>query len=217
VSLAALNGRDTVSTIQFQGSVQGVSAKILLDSGSSHTFVSTEFSSQLSGQSPLHKPLDVKIADGKILHCTHQFQWLKWSVQGRSFSTDAKILPLAHYDLIVGMDWLMQHSPMQVDWAHKWLFIPFEGQSKLLQGDLTSLPPGSVIQVTARTTDSPAPSSPIPAIAQLLQEFQLVFAPPQGYPPERAFAHEIPLVAGAAPVNVRPYRYPPALKDEIER
>jgi hypothetical protein len=87
----------------------------------------------------------VKIADGKILHCTHQFQQLEWSIQGCSFGIDAKILPLAHYDLIVGMDWLMQHSPMQVDWAHKWLVIPFEGQSKLLQGDLTSLPPGSVI------------------------------------------------------------------------
>jgi hypothetical protein len=105
---------------------------------------------------------------------------------------------------------------MQVDWAHKWLVIPFEGQSQLLQGNLTSLPPGSVIQVTTMTADSPAPSSSIPAIAQLLQEFQSVFEPPQGYPPERAFAHEIPLVAGAAPVNVRPYRYPPAVKDEIE-
>lgn len=44
-----------------------------------------------------------------------------------------------------------------------------------------------------------------------------MFAPPQGYPHERAFAHEIPLVLGASPVNVRPYRYPLAIKDEIER
>ena len=44
-----------------------------------------------------------------------------------------------------------------------------------------------------------------------------MFEPPQGYPPERAFAHEIPLIPGAAPVNVRSYRYPPAVKDEIER
>lgn len=44
-----------------------------------------------------------------------------------------------------------------------------------------------------------------------------MFAPPQGYSPERAFAHEIPLVPGAVPVNVPPYRYPPVVKDEIER
>jgi transposase InsO family protein len=97
------------------------------------------------------------------------------------------------------------------------LSIPYNGKTSMLQGELTSLPPGTVVQVTAITTTKPEPSTPIPAIAQLLQEYQSVFAPPQGYPPERAFAHEIPLVPGALPVNVRPYRYPPAVKDEIER
>lgn len=141
----------------------------------------------------------------------------EWCVQGCSFHIDAKILPVAHYNLIVGMDWLVQHSPMHVDWAHKWLSIPHNGTTSLLQGELQSLPPGTVVQVTAVSADTPEPASSIPAIAELLQEYQSVFAPPQGYPPERAFAHEIPLVPGATPVNVRPYRYPPAIKDEIER
>lgn len=116
ISLAALNGHTTVSTMQFHGTVQGVPAKILLDSGSSHTFVSTDFSSnsKLFGQLHLHVPLSVKIADGQLLNCFSQFPQLEWSVQGCSFHSDAKILPLAHYDLIIGMDWLVQHSPMHV-------------------------------------------------------------------------------------------------------
>jgi len=36
-------------------------------------------------------------------------------------------------------------------------------------------------------------------------------------PPERSCDHAIPLVSGAKAVSIRPYRYPPALKDEIER
>lgn len=36
-------------------------------------------------------------------------------------------------------------------------------------------------------------------------------------PPKRACDHSIPLVPGAKPVHIRPYRYPPALKDEIEK
>jgi hypothetical protein len=36
-------------------------------------------------------------------------------------------------------------------------------------------------------------------------------------PPARPCDHSIPLVPGAQPVQVRPYRYPPLLKDEIER
>jgi hypothetical protein len=54
-------------------------------------------------------------------------------------------------------------------------------------------------------------------IAALLSEFQLVFAPLTGYPLARPCDHAIPLVPGTSPVNVRPYRYPPVVKDEIER
>ena len=41
--------------------------KILLDSGSSHTFVSLALSSRLTGQTSLPVPLHVKIADGQVL------------------------------------------------------------------------------------------------------------------------------------------------------
>lgn len=40
--------------------------------------------------------------------------------------------------------------------------------------------------------------------------------PPSELPPEQHCDHAIPLVEGARPVNIRSYRYPPALKDEIE-
>jgi hypothetical protein len=32
-----------------------------------------------------------------------------------------KIIPLKGYDVILGMDWLETHSPMEVHWADKWL------------------------------------------------------------------------------------------------
>jgi hypothetical protein len=117
------------------------------------------------------------------------------------------------------MDWLAQHSPMQMDWAQKWLVILYDGASRALQGEIHSLPPSTVVQVSTISADTSGSnqSSQLPAITQLLQEYQSVFEPPQGYPPERAFAHDIPLLPGAAPVNVQPYRYPPAVKDEIER
>jgi hypothetical protein len=56
-----------------------------------------------------------------------------------------------------------------------------------------------------------------PEVATLLSEFASVFAPPTGYPPGRDCDHTIPLLPGATPFSVRPYRYPPAIKDDIER
>lgn len=38
-----------------------------------------------------------------------------------------------------------------------------------------------------------------------------------GLPPKRAVDHQIPLVPGAEPVKVRPYRYSPIQKSEIEK
>jgi hypothetical protein len=35
--------------------------------------------------------------------------------RGVLFQFDAKVLSLAHFDIIVGMDWLARFSPMQVD------------------------------------------------------------------------------------------------------
>jgi hypothetical protein len=109
---------------------------------------------------------------------------------------------------------------MQVDWEQKWLLIPYDESFQLLHDDFEALPPGSVVQVHAVVPDSAVSTQTIPLaeIAALLKEFQLVFAPPAGYPPLRDCEHAIPLVLpGAAPVNIRPYHYPTAIKDEIEQ
>jgi hypothetical protein len=88
----------------------------------------------------------------------------------------------------------------------------------LLQGITSSGDSEIVIQLlamdvlanTTATTDLP------PDIAVLLAEFPQVFTVPSALPSKRACDHAIPLVSGATPVNIRAYRYPPSLKDEIE-
>lgn len=56
-----------------------------------------------------------------------------------------------------------------------------------------------------------------PEVEAIIQQFSQVFEPLSSLPPERSCDHAIPLVPGAKVVSIRPYRYPPALKDEIER
>lgn len=53
-------------------------------------------------------------------------------------------------------------------------------------------------------------------IASLIKEFSHLFEEPTSLPPKRSDDHQIPLLPGAQPVQVRPYRYSPAQKDEIE-
>ena len=54
-------------------------------------------------------------------------------------------------------------------------------------------------------------------IQSLIQSYASLFEPPTESPPSRACNHAIPLVPGAKPVVSRPYRYPPKLKDELEK
>ena len=51
----------------------------------------------------------------------------------------------------------------------------------------------------------------------IITEFDGIFADPSGVPPPRSRDHGITLLPGSAPVAVRPYRYPAAHKDELER
>ncbi|WVZ95473.1 hypothetical protein U9M48_041234 [Paspalum notatum var. saurae] len=163
-------------------------------------------------------------AKGLCMHCAE-----KWSKEHRCpptvqlhdchFYSDMKILDLSYYDLIVGMDWLEAHSPMKVHWLHKWMAIPYHNDTVVLQGVVSELPVGSVVEVAVISISSLDFSKMglHQDLVQLLTAFAHVFDTPTGLPPSRACDHAIPLFPGASPVHIRPYRYPPAVKDEIER
>ena len=98
--------------------------------------------------------------------------------------------------------------------------IPYGNSTVLLQDILPDVPADTLVQICSiAVADQLAEltASLHPSVTAVLSEFAAVFAPVDGLPPERSCDHSIPLVAGAKPVIIRPYRYPPALKDEIER
>ena len=51
----------------------------------------------------------------------------------------------------------------------------------------------------------------------MIDQYEDVFQTPTSLPPRRSFDHQIHLVPGAQPINIRPYRYSPVQKDEIEK
>lgn len=118
---------------------------------------------------------------------------------------------------------------MEVHWHAKWLSIPYNGATTLLQGVSSVTDTELVIQLLAiDMSDTTTPQMQLPdsepstmtlpdEIVALLAEFPTVFQVPSSLPPKRACGHAIPLISGATPVNIRAYQYPPSLKDEIER
>ena len=74
------------------------------------------------------------MATGTLLQCTHELLNCPVIVQGHTFLVNMKILPLQCYDIIFGMDWLSQYSPMEIHWRNKWLSFSHAGQKIQLIG-----------------------------------------------------------------------------------
>jgi hypothetical protein len=161
-------GSSSRRTIQFLGSVANVAVTVLVDSGSSASFLAVSIADQLLQLQRTLVQATIKIANGQILQCTTAIMGRQFSLGPYSFQHDLHVLPLDSYDLILGMDWLELYSPIEVHWQDKWLSIPYNGDTVLLQGITSSGDSKIVIQLlamevsanTTATTDLPPDIGP---------------------------------------------------------
>jgi hypothetical protein len=68
------------------------------------------------------------------MQCSQFLPAAVWSIHQYQFILELKVLPLSHFDIILGMDWLQQFSAMKVDWSQRWLLIPYKGAYVQRQG-----------------------------------------------------------------------------------
>jgi len=107
---------------------------VLVDSGSIGTFVSDRLV-QVAGLQTQQCPVATfKAADGGQLHCVEKVPSLQWWVEGHRFISEARVLALRCYDMIVGEDWLEAVSPVWVDYKTKKMKITVKGRRVTLQG-----------------------------------------------------------------------------------
>jgi hypothetical protein len=208
-------------SMRFVGEIRGLSVLILLDSGSSISFISSSIVPHVP-MLPVSCPLLlVQVANDSKLSCCAELTNAEWSIQGHRFTSTLKILDLQPFDMIIGMDWLSEHSPMWVHWADKWLSLTVGSSLAKLYGVQASDGQSALVQLCSLShlpdTDQHIIQSLPPELQSLLDRYSSVFAVPQGLPPVRDCDHRIPLIPGARPVQMRPYRYAPALKTEIEK
>lgn len=115
IYLSAVTGTPAPRTVQFFGSVQGNSLTILLDSGSSSSFLSASAAARLQNVAAQANPCTVRIAGGGTLDSPSTLLSVPWSIGQYAFTSDLCVLPLTAFD----MDWLESFSPMHVHWKHK--------------------------------------------------------------------------------------------------
>lgn len=134
ISSVALKGNKGPKTLRPWGMIENQEILILVDLGSTHSFISTSVAALLKHPKTQILASLLRIADGGSLRCNSQLAACDWWVQGHSFVTDLRILKLGCYDMVLGMDWLETHSPIIHAWDQKRLSFMHKGHMIFLQG-----------------------------------------------------------------------------------
>nr|XP_045084693.1 uncharacterized protein LOC123494100 [Aegilops tauschii subsp. strangulata] len=197
LSVNAISGSANSKTIRLRALVENKVMLLLVDSGSSHTFIDRQLAEKLKHKATvLDKSLQVKVVNGDQLQCETELSGLQWWISGHTFTSDMEVIDLGGYDAILGMDWLAQWGAMVCHWEEKWLQFDKQGQQIRLQGI-----------VEKQQTE----------IQAITMEQMLKWEKGNIYGPLLLYVPLCKLKIMCVPLDVRPYRYNPQQKDEIEK
>jgi hypothetical protein len=146
------------------------------------------------------------VANGERVTCAGIIRDAPLLIDGDSFPADLFVMPLAGYDVVLGTRWLDELGPIVWDLGRR--RMSFQRQGRPVSWTGVASPSVPALGATSEAG---------PLLEALLLSFGGLFADPVGLPPKRTHDHRIILKPDAQPVAVRPYRYPAAHKDELER
>ena len=234
ISISSIVGISTSRTIKLKGTVMGKEVIVLIDSGATHNFVSRELMKQLNLGTDDTQGYSVLTAGGVTFKGAGLCKEMEVELQGCTVVSNFLPLELGSADVILGMQWLETLGNMKVNWKLQILRFKIGGDKYVLQGDpglccsaasLKSIwktvqqgGEAMLIEYNGLQLEEEKGGGSIPQPLQnILKEYEEVFAEPHGLPPSRGKEHAIVLKTDASPVSVRPFRYPQAQREEIEK
>lgn len=242
ISIHALTGIPSYSTMQITGTMGTRTLHILVDSGSTHNFIDEKLVKKLNCPMTSVKAMKVTVANGNQLSCAQMCKDFSWMMQGVWFKADVLAIPLENYDMVLGIQWLSPLGDINWNFANMTMQFHVNNISYVLKGiesnkvSLCSMEKltawlhksdGVVqsqlfgLQLVSQEDETPHGSKvgqvvPNEALDKLLDTYADVFAVPTTLPPARSCDHTIVLKEGTSPISLKPYRYQAIQKDVIE-
>lgn len=217
ISLSAITGIRTEETMQLRVHLGCHELTALLDSGSTHNFISTGAARRVGLPFSDSAGAHVVVANGDRVTCRGLASAVGVRIGAETFKVDCYSIPLECYDMVLGISWLRTLGPVLWDFDTLCMAFNRQGRRVLWRGIGASGAPG---QFTGRLHAGRLYSTKGTEgalLERLLDAYDDVFAAPTGLPPARLCDHRIHLKPATEPIAVRPYRYPQLQKDELER
>jgi hypothetical protein len=128
-SLQALAGVALTDTMQLQVTLGATSIVAMLDSGSTHNFIS-EAATARTGLPLEHRPrLTTMVANGEHVACVGVIRNAPLDIGGHCFPADLYVMPLAGYDVVLGTRWLAALGPIMWDFSNHAISFTFQGRA----------------------------------------------------------------------------------------
>nr|XP_027120660.1 uncharacterized protein LOC113737665 [Coffea arabica] len=233
MSLHTLSEALKRKTITLVGRLDGEEMLILVDTGSSDSYISSEKVIAFDIPYKLVNPFSVVFGNGACVTSKAICPKVVWGINQHRFCYDLKVMDLSGWDIVLGVDWMTQFSPITFDFHKLTIFLQDQGEAVHLHGqaedcDLDLIRGGDLrtfieykrqLCMSMRLGQGDLmQGNDIPAGVQgIIEEFTDVFVAPSELPPARSIDHEIPLKPEVQPFKMKPYRYPHSQKREIEQ
>ena len=217
------------SILEAQGDYEGKPLTFLIDSGSSHSFISPSTAKRLKIEpQPTGKKLRASLANGTSILTDEQVVDFSFNLEGNLTSQKFRILKMGKFQGILGMDWLSRNQA-DINCSQGIIsFLSDDGQkvevkgrsgknplrvvksSKIIKGFKKGLP----IYVLKLNKPDQVEGGSDP---EWLSEYQDIFPEELvDLPPERELVHEIELIPGAQPIARAPYKMSPSEALELK-
>ncbi|KAA8541071.1 hypothetical protein F0562_025034 [Nyssa sinensis] len=217
IFLHAISGTRAPQTIRVRGRVRCQAITVLVDSGSTHNFLSEKIAKKIGLQPREDGLFEVIIANGEKLTSAGKCKGIRVWLQGILISMDLYFFPLEGCDVVLGAYWLQTFGPIIWDFSKLLMKFQMDGKEVGLQGmalpddklvdeadihkEIKRKGEGVLLQlylVNYALTKCQANNIPLETrIEAILSRFKDAFIEPKGLPPSRSHDHKIPLVQGS--------------------
>jgi hypothetical protein len=233
ISLNALAGVSHPQTMQVRGRCKGGRVMMLVDTGSTHNFLSSGMARKLGLQARVAASFEVAVANGERIHSEGRCVGAQVCINDAEFFLEFFLLPMEGCEAVLGAQWLRMLGQIMWDFANLYMKFTWKGKDMelwgmsvprnrfvdskgILQGVKNQQLGFILFSINLGMTQGGL-SSNNPDLLQLLEHFAELFEESQRLPPRRNHDHCIPLKHGTDLVSVHPDRYPHYQKTEIEK
>ncbi|XP_020683951.2 uncharacterized protein LOC110100682, partial [Dendrobium catenatum] len=118
-ALSSQEAKDSSEVVTGTLNISDLSARVLFDSGASHSFIAEIFCKKVHLELVSFTPgLHVRLPAGNYLNASTTCS-VDFMIADRKFQADLIVLPLVEFDIILGMDWLVKHFATIECWKKK--------------------------------------------------------------------------------------------------